>query len=85
MRCVKELPGRFGKGVVVDVLRGTNVEKLEQLGLTHAQCFNTVIMSQAQLKEVVEFSESIWKITGRYSIRLLVWDRVSEAAMLNSA
>ena len=54
MRCVKELRGRFGKGVVVDVLRGTNVEKLEQLGLTHAQCFNTVSMSQAQLKEVVE-------------------------------
>lgn len=54
MRCVKELRGRFGKGVVVDVLRGTNVEKLEQLGLTHAQCFNTVSVSQAQLKEVVE-------------------------------
>ena len=54
MRCVRELRGRFGKGVVVDVLRGSNLDRLEELGLAHAQCLNTVSMSQAQLKEVIE-------------------------------
>lgn len=54
MRCVQELRGRFGKGVVVDVLRGTNMERLEQFGLAQAKCLNTVSMSQMQLKEVIE-------------------------------
>ena len=54
MRCVQELRGRFGKGVVVDVLRGTNMERLEQFGLAQAKCLNSVSMSQVQLKEVIE-------------------------------
>ena len=54
MRCVQELRGRFGKGVVVDVLRGANMDRLEQFGLAQAKCLNTVSMSQVQLKEVIE-------------------------------
>lgn len=54
MRCVQELRGRFGKGVVVDVLRGKASESVERFGLADAKTFNTVSMSQAQLKEVVE-------------------------------
>lgn len=54
MRCVQELRGRFGKGVVVDVLRGANLDKLEQLGLERAACLGQVDMSAVQLKEVVE-------------------------------
>lgn len=54
MRCVQELRGRFGKGVVVDVLRGANLDKLEQLGLDRAACLGQVDMPAAQLKEVVE-------------------------------
>lgn len=54
MRCVQELRGRFGKGMVVDVLRGTNPAKLAQFGLDRAACLGTVDMPAAQLKEVVE-------------------------------
>ena len=54
MRCVQELRGRFGKGVVVDVLRGKTSENVERFGLADAKTFNTVAMSQMQLKEVIE-------------------------------
>lgn len=54
MRCVQELRGRFGKGIVVDVLRGKASENVERFGLADAKTFNTVAMSQTQLKEVVE-------------------------------
>lgn len=54
MRCVQELRGRFGKGVVADVLRGANRERLAQFGLDRAKCFGTVDMPQNQLKEVIE-------------------------------
>ena len=39
MRCVHELRGRFGKGVVADVLRGHASDRVEELGLTAAACF----------------------------------------------
>ncbi len=54
MRCVQELRGRFGKGVVADVLRGANPERLAQFGLDKSKCFGTVDMPQNQLKEVIE-------------------------------
>lgn len=54
MRCVQELRGEFGKGTVVDLLRGANKSKLEGLGLADKECFGTVSMPTAQLKEVVE-------------------------------
>ena len=54
MRCVQELRGRFGKGVVADVLRGANPERLAQFGLEKAKYFGTVDMPQNQLKEVIE-------------------------------
>ncbi len=54
MRCVQELRGRFGKGVVADVLRGANTERLEQFGLRDLKTTGTVNMPQSQLKEVIE-------------------------------
>ncbi len=54
MRCVQELRGQFGKGVVVDVLRGTGKDRLAQFGLDQARSLNTVSLSQAQTKEVIE-------------------------------
>ncbi len=54
MRCVQELRGQYGKGIVVDVLRGTGKGRLEQFGLDQAKTFNTVSLSQAQVKEVIE-------------------------------
>ncbi|MCI8469657.1 MAG: ATP-dependent DNA helicase RecQ [Eggerthellaceae bacterium] len=39
MRCVHELRGRFGKGVVADVLRGGEGGRAAELGLLSARCF----------------------------------------------
>ncbi|MFR3091169.1 MAG: RQC domain-containing protein [Eggerthella lenta] len=42
MRCVQELQGRFGKGMVVDVLRGSQNAKLLDMHLDEAACYDTV-------------------------------------------
>ncbi len=39
MRCVHELRGRFGKGIVADVLRGHASDRVEELGLSACGCF----------------------------------------------
>ena len=54
MRCVQELRGRFGKGMVVDVLRGSQNAKLLDMRLDEAACYNTVNAPAAQVKEIVE-------------------------------
>lgn len=54
MRCVQELRGRFGKGMVVDVLRGSQNAKLLDMHLDEAACYNTVNVPAAQVKEVIE-------------------------------
>ena len=54
MRCVQELRGRFGKGTVVDVLRGSQNAKLLDMHLDETACYNTVNAPAAQVKEVVE-------------------------------
>lgn len=54
MRCVQELRGRFGKGVVCDVLRGSKSAKVLELGLDSCKTYGSVDASAAQLKEVIE-------------------------------
>ncbi len=54
MRCVQELRGRFGKGMVVDVLRGSRNAKVLDLHLDEAACYDTVDAPASQVKEVVE-------------------------------
>lgn len=54
MRCVHELRGRFGKGMVVDVLRGASTERVRSLGLEGARSYGAVDASAALLKEVIE-------------------------------
>ena len=54
MRCVQELRGRFGKGLVVDVLRGSKSAKVLDMHLDEAASYDTVDASAAQVKEVVE-------------------------------
>ncbi len=54
MRCVQELRGRFGKGMVVDVLRGSKSAKVLDLHLDEVASYHTVDASVAQVKEVVE-------------------------------
>ncbi len=54
MRCVHELRGRFGKGVVVDVLRGSKSAKILEAHLDETKSYGTLDASAAQLKEVIE-------------------------------
>ncbi|MBX9033831.1 RecQ family ATP-dependent DNA helicase [Gordonibacter massiliensis (ex Traore et al. 2017)] len=54
MRCVQELRGRFGKGLVVDVLRGSKSAKVLDMHLEEAASYDTVDASAAQVKEVIE-------------------------------
>ena len=62
MRCVQELRGEFGKGMVADVLRGANTEKIRSFGLDSANTYGTQTQaSAAHLKEVIELL-----VAGRY-------------------
>ena len=54
MRCVQELRGRFGKGLVVDVLRGSKSAKVLDMHLDEAASYDTVDASAAQVKEIIE-------------------------------
>lgn len=54
MRCVQELRGRYGKGMVVDVLRGSKGAKVLDMRLDEAASYDTVDASAAQVKEVIE-------------------------------
>lgn len=54
MRCVQALRGRFGKTVVVDVLRGAETENLRSWGLTQLPVFGSSDAKGPLLKEVVE-------------------------------
>ena len=54
MRCVQELRGRFGKRLVVDVLRGSKGAKVLDLHLDEVASYDTVDASAAQVKEVIE-------------------------------
>ena len=54
VRCVHELRGRFGKGVVADVVRGADTAKVRELRLDAATSYGTADAPAAQLKEVIE-------------------------------
>ena len=60
MRCVRELRGRYGKGVVADVLRGADTQKVRDLGLDACASYGALAaeggagLSAAQVKEVIE-------------------------------
>ena len=58
IRCVHELRGRFGKGMVADVLRGAKTEKLYEFGLDKARSYGAANASKEQVKEVVELLAS---------------------------
>ena len=58
IRCVHELRGRFGKGMVADVLRGAKTEKLFEFGLDKARSYGAADASKEQVKEVVELLAS---------------------------
>ena len=71
MRCVHELRGRYGKGIVCDVLRGSNSAKVVEYGLTRKKTYNIVDDSAATVKEVIELltaGEYLEISEGRYPL-----------------
>ena len=54
MRCVQELRGRFGKGLVVDVLRGSKSAKVLEMHLDETATYGASRASTAQIKEIIE-------------------------------
>lgn len=54
MRCVQELRDRFGKGVVIDVLRGSRNARILDWGLNEKVTYDTSEASLPLLKEVIE-------------------------------
>ena len=62
MRCVQELRGEWGKGMVADVLRGSKSEKVSSFGLDRANAYGTLShASAAHVKDVIELL-----VAGRY-------------------
>ena len=77
MRCVQELRGRFGKGMVVDVLRGSQNAKLLDMHLDEAACYDTVNAPAAQVKEVIELlAAGGYLLITEGRTRWWVWGRV---------
>ena len=71
MRCVHELRGRYGKGLVADVLRGSSSEKVRQFGLDRARTFGILDESSPTIKEIIELlvvGEYLEISEGRYPI-----------------
>ena len=71
LRCVHELRGRFGKGMVADVLRGAKPEKLLEFGLDKTKSYGVTDASKEQVKEVIELlaSQDYLEITeGRFPL-----------------
>ena len=54
MRCVQELRGRYGKGVVCDVLRGADTANVRKFGLATCKTYGSSKASVATLKDVIE-------------------------------
>lgn len=71
MRCVQELRGRFGKGIVADVLCGSKSAKMREFGLAGKKCYGTVDEPAALVKEVIELlvaGEYLAISEGRYPL-----------------
>ena len=71
MRCVHELRGRFGKGIVADVLCGSKSARLQEYGLTRKRTYDIVDDSPATVKEIIELltaGEYLEISEGRYPL-----------------
>ncbi len=71
MRCVHELRGRYGKGVVSDVLRGSSNQKMHDFGLANARTYGISDESSATIKEIIELlaaGEYLEISEGRYPL-----------------
>ena len=61
MRCVHEIRGRFGKGIVADMLTGSKSAKIREYGLDTRRTYNIVDESAGTIKEIIELL-----VTGEY-------------------
>ena len=71
MRCVHELRGRYGKGVVSDVLRGSANQRIRDFGLVNARTYGISEESSATIKEIIELlaaGEYLEISEGRYPL-----------------
>lgn len=71
MRCVHELRGRFGKGIVTDVLCGSKSAKIREYGLDAKRTYGIVEDSTATVKEIIELltaGEYLEISEGRYPL-----------------
>ena len=71
MRCVHELRGRFGKGIVADVLCGSKSARMREYGLTNKRTYDIVSDSPALVKEIIELltaGEYLEISEGRYPL-----------------
>ena len=71
MRCVHELRGRFGKGIVADVLCGSKSAKIREYGLDTRKTYDIVDDSAATVKEIIELltaGEYLEVSEGRYPL-----------------
>lgn len=58
MRCVKEMRGRFGKGMVADVLCGSDSAKVRKFGLEACESYGALDATSVHVKEVIELLAS---------------------------
>ncbi len=58
MRCVHELRGQYGKGMVADVVTGSRSQKIRTAGLDHCFTYGSVQDSASTVKEVIELLAS---------------------------
>lgn len=66
MRCVQELRGEWGKGMVADVLRGSKSEKVLSFGLDRANAYGTLSHASAtHVKDVIELLVAAGTSTSR--------------------
>ncbi len=71
MRCVHELRGRFGKGIVSDVLCGSKSAKIREWGLDKKRTYDIVDDSASTVKEIIELltaDEYLEISEGRYPL-----------------
>ena len=71
MRCVHEHRGRFGKGVVADILCGSKSAKVREWGLDRSRTYGIVEESTGTVKEIIELltaGEYLEISEGRYPL-----------------
>lgn len=82
MRCVHELRGQYGKGMVADVVTGSRSQKIREAGLDHCFSYGSVQDSARTVKEVIELLASTRYLEvseGKYPL-VGLGDRFREAA-----